>query len=216
MANQPLSFDIKNTSSKETIRRNIRHALSSKSPNTFPNIDINSELFEPIPDLLKEFVVNFRAMGGKYIPCTKENFVERLLKLIASQQYQSLLNTSTSLTNFLVENEISFYNVIDANSPVDAALVYADILIARSGSFVCSQKSSLYPSVKNLAQDLIIVSFLPNIVSDIKNAIALQQKRNQNAVHEMTEIVTPAIPPIIDGKENYSPLNPRYILLLIA
>ena len=216
MPNNPISFDTKNTSSKETVRKNIRHALTSKSPSKFPNIDLTSELFDPINDVLIDFVTNFRKAGGKYIPCTKENFMERLVKLIKSQQYKSILNTSSSLDSQLTKNNIFYYNSIDCSSQVDAAIVYSNILIARTGSMVFSQKNSLYPSIRNLGKDMIVVAFANHIIHDFKGALNAQQQINGANIPSISEIITPTLPELVDGKEFFPSSESRIILLLVS
>ena len=186
MPNNPISFDTKNTSSKETVRKNIRHALASKSPNKFPNIDLTSELFDPINDVLIDFVTNFRKAGGKYIPCTKENFMERLVKLIKSQQYKSILNTSSSLDSQLTKNNIFYYNSID-----------------------CS-------SIRNLGKDMIVVAFANHIIHDFKGALNAQQQINGANIPSISEIITPTLPELVDGKEFFPSSESRIILLLVS
>lgn len=216
MATNPVSFDTKNTSSKETVRKNIRHALASKSPSKFPNIDLTSELFDSPEDVLIDFVANFRNAGGKYIPCTKENFMERLVKLIKSQQYKSILNTSSSLDVQLTKNNIFFYNSIDSSSQVDAVIVYSNILIARTGSMLFSQKNSLYPSVRNLGKDIIVVAFANHIIPDLKGALNAQQQISGGNMPPISEIITPTLPELVDGKEIFPPSESRIILLLVS
>jgi L-lactate utilization protein LutC len=216
MSTNPISFDTKNTSSKETVRKNIRHALASKSSSKFPNIDLTSELFDPLDNVTIDFVNNFRNAGGKYIPCTKENFMERLIKLIKSQQYKSILNTSSSLDVQLTKNNIFYYNSIDSSSPVDAVIVYSNLLIARTGSMIFSQKNSLYPSVRNLGKDMIVVAFANHIISDLKEALNAQQQINGANIPPVSEIITPTLPELVDGKEIFSPSESRIILLLVS
>ncbi len=216
MSTNAVSFDTKNTSSKETVRKNIRHALASKSPSKFPNIDLTSELFDPTEDVLYDFVTNFRNAGGKYIPCTKENFMERLVKLIKSQQYKSILNTNSSLDAQLTKNNICFSNSIDSSALSDAVIAYSNILIARTGSMIFSQKNSLYPSVRNLGKDIIVVAFANHIIPDLKGALNAQQQINKANMPSISEIITPTLPDLVDGKEVFSPSESRIILLLVS
>jgi hypothetical protein len=79
------TFDSLNTTSKENMRRQIRHALTQKSTSKFPYIDIHADFFEKPKNLYAEFLQNFRNAGGKYILCNKDNFVDILHKLIEGQ-----------------------------------------------------------------------------------------------------------------------------------
>ena len=104
---------------------------------------------------------------------------------------------------------------MDINTPADAAIVFSDALIAHSCSFVFSPRNSLYPSVKGIASDLIIVAFANNIVPDMKTALAMQQERNEGKLYELNEIICPTPLTIRDNQEIRTPLTPRYILMLV-
>jgi L-lactate utilization protein LutC len=173
------SFETLNTTSKENMRRNIRHALTQKSTSKFPYIDIHADIFEQPNSLLANFCTNFRNAGGKLIGCNKDNFVERMHKLIVGQRYGTILNTNHSISPALTKRNLNYITCIDSHQQVDVAIVYSDILIARTGSMLFTQKFSLYPSVRNITKDIIVVAFEKNLVLDIKDAFALQQEKNQ-------------------------------------
>ena len=209
------TFDALNTTSKENMRRNIRHALTQKSTSKFPYIDIHSDIFEKPDSLLAIFCTNFRDAGGKLILCNRENFVDILHKLIVGQRYATILNTNHSISPALTKRNLNYLTCIDSHQQVDVAIVYSDILIARTGSMLFTQKYSLYPSVRNITKDIIVVAFEKHLVLDLKDAFALQHEKNQGIPYDLVEIITPTKPVNDKGEENYSPLEPRFILLLI-
>jgi len=209
------TFDTLITTPKENMRKAIRHALTEKSPTKFPNIDIHAELWENPKNTTAEFCNNFRNAGGKLIVCDKNNIVEFLYKIIAGQRYTTILNTSQLISPLLTKCNLNFISSLDIHQHVDVATVYSDMLIARTGSILFTQKHSLYPSVRNITKNIIVVAFEKNIVLDIKDAFALQQEKNQGALFDFTEIITPSRPANEKGEEDYSPLQPRFILLLI-
>ena len=200
---------------KETIRKNIRNGLAYKSPSSINVVDVAGELFPPISNLFVEFVENFRAAGGKYIPCTTQNMVQYLVKIAQGQQYNMLLNTSPNLGAYLDKYKVRHVNAITLNEPVDAALFFSDVLVARSGAIGFSQPVSQYASVKNLAKDIIVVSRERCIFPDYESALEYQCKRNGQTPYPMTEFIVPTRPEEVDGKPLYTPLNPRIILMLI-
>jgi len=209
------TFDNLNTTSKENMRRKIRHALTQKSTSKFPHIDIHADLFEKPENTVADFFHNFRNAGGKLIPCNKDNFVEFLYKVIVGQRYATILNTSHFIAPALTQKNLNYITCIGAHQQADVTIVYADILIARTGSMLFSQKFSLYPSVRNITKDIIVVAFEKNLVLDLKDAFVLQQEKNQGNLYDFAEIITPTKPVNDRGEENYSPTEPRFILLLI-
>jgi L-lactate utilization protein LutC len=209
------TFDTSNTTAKENMRRQIRHALTQKSASKFPYIDIHADIFEKPDNLLAEFCSNFRNAGGKYIVCNKNNFVDYLYQLIVNQRYTTILNTNHSISPALTKRNLNYITCIDSHQQVDVAIVYSDMLIARTGSMLFTQKFSLYPSVRNITKDIIVVAFEKNLVADIKDAFQIQQEKNQGILYDFSEIITPSKPVNEKGEENFSPLEPRFILLLI-
>jgi L-lactate utilization protein LutC len=209
------TFDNLNTTSKENMRRQIRHALTQKSTSKFPNIDLHADIFENNNNLLEEFCHNFRNAGGKLIFCNKDNFLDILQKLIEGQHYNTVLNTNNSISLALTKRNLNYITCIDSHRQVDVAIIYSPILIARTGSMLFSQKYSLYPSVRNITKDIIVVAFEKNLILDLKNALTLQQEKNQGNSEAFVEVITPTKQINDFGEDNYSTLNPRFILLLI-
>ncbi|MCL2289828.1 MAG: hypothetical protein FWC34_03880 [Bacteroidetes bacterium] len=208
-------FDNLNTTSKENMRREIRHALTKKSTSKFPNIDIHAEVFEKPENMLAEFAHNFRNAGGKVIVCNKENFADILHKVLTGQHYTTILNTNHSIAPALTQKNLNYITCMDPHQQADVAIIYADMLIARTGSVLFTQKYSLYPSVRNITKDIIVVAFEKSLVLDLKDAFIFQQERNQGSLYDFVEIITPTKPVNDKGKEDHSPLDPRFILLLI-
>ena len=209
------TFETPNTTTKENMRRKIRHALTLKSASKFPYIDIHADIFEKPENLLTEFCTNFRNAGGKFIISNKNNFVDYLHKLIVGQRYATILNTNQSISPVLTKRNLNYMTCIDSHQQVDVAIVYSDMLIARTGSMLFTQKYSLYPSVRNITKNIIVVAFEKNLVLDIKDAFQMQQEKNQGVIYDFVEIITPTKPVNDTEEENYSPLEPRFILLLI-
>lgn len=209
-----IELDPKNTSSKETIRKKIRHALSSKSLNKFPNIDLFSELFDQIDDTAMAFATKFREEGGKFIPCKAGDFFPMLMKLIENQHYNSILASDDSLIKILKEHGKNVSKMMFNNMLTDMAIFRADLLIARSGSMCFSQKHTLYPSVKNLAKDVIVVARPNNIVPDLKTAqFVLTEKYG---AFDLMEIITPEKQQETEEEETSNDAtSPTFILFMV-
>jgi len=204
------TLDTSNTTSKENMRRKIRHALTQKSASKFPQIDAHIEPFEKPENIAIEFCANFRSAGGKLITCARSNIINKLNKLVVEQNYTTVFNASHFLAPLLKKSNINYITCMDIHRQVDVTIVYADILIARTGSMMFTQNFSLYPSVRNITKDIIVVSFVNNLALDFKDAFAMLQEKNQGNMYEFAEIITPTKP----ENDDYSPLEPRFILLL--
>lgn len=208
----PKSLDPNIIASKEQIRKNIRNSLINKKSSSPVKIDTTTPLFTKNDDIIRQFVSNFRNAGGIFIPCTKENFSERLVYLLNGKKYNFILNSNKSLNKILEGARISYSDFIETDKPVDAAIIYSDLLIARSGSIGFSQKYSLYPSVLNLGKDLIVIAFIDHVVEDIGSAFQEIEKNIEQKTGVFTELITPTK---VSEDQEYSPENPQIILFFI-
>lgn len=208
----PKSLDPNIIASKEQIRKNIRNSLINKKSSSPVKIDTTTPLFTKNDDIIRQFVSNFRNAGGIFIPCTKENFSERLVYLLNGKKYNFILNSNKSLNKILEGARISYSDFIETDKPVDAAIIYSDLLIARSGSIGFSQKYSLYPSVLNLGKDLIVIAFIDHVVEDIGSAFQEIEKNIEQKTGVFTELITPTK---VREDQEYSPENPQIILFFI-
>lgn len=202
-----------NLSDKEIVRKHLRNAVRLNT--SFADLDVQSDKLQPIPDLVIEFVKNFREAGGKFIPCRPNDLVSRLIQLIQGLHYGNLLNTSPNLGKYLQKYKIPHFNAMNTYEPADAVLVFSDMLIARSGSIAFTQSISRYPSIKNLAKDIIIVSRERCIFQDVEHAMQYHLNRCHGAT-SMTEFLQPTKPEMMNGNPIYTPQNPRFILMMIA
>ena len=202
------------TTEKEIIRRNIRHALSYKAHNKFPNLDISTNLFDDGDNLLKTFVENFRNLGGKFIPCTSEQLIPKLLTLIQGQQYQKIIAIDDSLIQFLRNQNKQVKKDLVDGEPAHAAIFHTDALIARDGSICFTQKNILHTSIYNLANDIIVVANADSVTLNLKEAMD-RLVTLYGTQPPIIEIVKPAQPDEVDGKSRVTPASPRIILFLV-
>lgn len=205
-----------NLSTKEAIRKDIRNALLNKGVNRFPNLDLSVEFTDPSNDIAYDFVTRFRASGGKFIPCSKIQFAEYLIRLIQSQKYTRVLNTKPQFSNLLKANNINFSEILEDGQAADAVIVFSDNLILNPLGMVFAQRNTLYPSILGLASNIIIVAQENHIIRDLKSVFNHQCAQNNGEPYDISEIITPTPPPTtIDGHSAPTPSEPLYILILV-
>lgn len=221
---------------KDNICQSIRKALAT--PVHVPDINMDQELFPPIPNMLECFKQNFEAAGGKLVPFQMD--VSRMNDRAYASHFQksvydylkdyeletnrcmTVLNTSSQLAPVLANFNIPTIDYIRNSEPVDAAIVYAEFLIARTGSIVLSQRGGLmlYPSIRNLARNIIVLSQSSRIIPDLHTLTQLtttiQQKENRieesDFDFDMMEIIRPSL--VEDN--GASPTAPHFSLLLVV
>lgn len=221
---------------KDKICQSIRKALAT--PVHVPDINMEQELFPPIPDMLTCFKQNFEAAGGKLVPFEMD--VSRMNDRAYASQFQknvygylkdyeleasrcmTVLNTSPHLAPVLANFNIPTIDYIRNSEPVDAVIVYAEFLIARTGSIVLSQRGGLmlYPSIRNLARNIIVLSQSSRIIPDLHTLTKLTHttQPKENRIEEsdfdfdMLEIIRPSS---VDDSA-ISSTSPHFSLLLVV
>ena len=224
-----------NVTTKNKICAAIRTALATPIP--VPDINKASELFDPIENPLDCFVNNFLQAGGKYVPFEmqrsrmnerdyafkkQKEIYDYLKSEIEYGNCQTVLNASPQLSSVLQNFNIQYLESIPTDHTADAVIVYAEYLIARTGSVVLAQKEGtmLYPSIKDLSKNVIVLSssscITPDLHSLFDREIEYSQEENkpQNAEFQfdMMEIMRP----IHLNDDEYSPAQPHITLIMIV
>ena len=220
---------------KDNICQSIRKALAT--PVHVPDINMEQDLFAPIPDMLECFKQNFEEAGGKLVPfrmdVTRMNdrayashFQKNVYDYLKDYELEAsrcmtVLNTSPHLAPVLANFNIPTIDFIRNSEPVDAVIVFAEFLIARTGSIVLSQRGGLmlYPSIRNLARNIIVLSQSSRIIPDLHalTKLTLTTHQKENRIEEsdfdfdMLEIIRPSS---VDDS-NLSPTMPHFSLLLV-
>ncbi len=211
-------FDSSILTEKESIRQNIRNALSNKMEviNSELDMNLNADVYEPIAYPTATFIENFRSAGGLYVPCTNQDLIQILVRLCQSQKYGTVLSTSPFFSQYLEKYGVPYVTAVSPGEPADAVLVVSNVLVARTGSLGFSQALNVYPSVKGLARDLVVISRERCIFQDLDDALNAQTRKGENEGPAMTEFLRPTPIEKVDGVPQCSPVNPRIILLLVS
>ena len=105
---------------------------------------------------------------------------------------------------------------------MDAVIVFAEFLIARTGSIVLSQRNGLmlYPSIRNLARNIIVLSQSSRIIPDLhfltERTITTQQKENRIEESDFDFDMLEIIRPSKVGDDDTSSTRPHFSLLLVV
>lgn len=167
----------------------------------------------PMTNVQVEFWQNFQANGGKILRChTRQDRLKFLKMLADDQQYNVVLCTHNNLCPDLEQAQMNYINAISVNMPIDAVVALSTTLVARTGCIGFTQPVSRFVSMRNIAKDVIVISRMSDIVPDLEHALERNKKFAKDAG---MEFVTPTVLPKADGREQRTPQQPRYILLLL-
>lgn len=206
--------------SKDIIRKSIRNCLTYKNSNPPRDTDMKVPMYKNIDNVYSTFVQNFRKAGGLYVPCnnikgSEKNLVHRLVGILKGQKYTSIVNTCPNVEMFLNKYKVRHVNALNANETADAAVFFSDMLIARDGSIGFTQDNVQYASIRNMASNIIIISFLPCIYMEREEALTAYQVDNKGQNPAIVEFVKPTPLDNINNAMGGTPSNPQYILLMV-
>ncbi len=209
-------FDSSILTEKESIRQNIRNALSNKMEvlNTELDLNLNADVYEPIDNLPAAFIEKFRGAGGLYVPCTNQDLIQTVVRLCRSQKYGTVLSTSPFFSQYLERHGVPFVTAVSPGEPADAVLVVSNMLIARTGSLGFSQTLAVYPTVKGLARDIVVISRERCVFQDLDDALKIQGGGQSSS--PIVEFLRPQPVRKDDDTPRNTPANPRIILLLVS
>ncbi|MCR4965551.1 MAG: hypothetical protein K6A41_07820 [Bacteroidales bacterium] len=200
---------------KDIIRRMTRDAKDIKNLQVEQDLEqfsFFSNFSQPVVD---EFVQHFRENGGKFFPFPKDSIYQALAQFLQKQKYDSLVALTPNIHGFLEKRGIPFTNVLQSNEPADAVITFSDMLVACSGSVGFTPRTILYPSIRNLAKDIIVMSRTRCVFANHADAMAYQLSLGENAENGIVEFVTPKL--ILDekGQPIYTPQDPRIFVFMV-
>lgn len=168
------------SSSKETILKKIRKALSSSTPIPFPQSEGNNSLvLPPAKELEVQFAEEFTRLLGKFAFCLNyDELVVQLDALIATRGWTKVFCNETPLKQTLKAH--SFDQFTGTSLPdCDVSITCCENLVARTGTIVMSTASQSGRTVSVYAPIHICIAHTGQLVYDVKDA--LQQVKDKYA-----------------------------------
>jgi len=135
------------TTTKEKILKKIRSALLHKTDNPYPNIDLESDVYqesEESPDIV--FAEELLNVSGNFIYCESENeFAENLKELMTEHEWTNVFCAEEKLTALLDRSHVPFVSGKEDFLDMEVGLTSCEFLVARLGSVMVSsrQKSGI-------------------------------------------------------------------------
>lgn len=183
-------MNIRNTTAKERMLKQIRQALLHKRDNPYPDFE-DAPLYADSADTLDvTFAHAFTALGGHFIYCDGEvDLIESLVDLVEQLEVSKIAVWEPQLQQFL--NQYGFpYVAHDDDLPLlEVGLTSCEALIARTGSIMLSNASpsgrrlSIYPPIH------IVFATASQLVMDLKHAYkSVRERYPQNLPSMLTTI----------------------------
>lgn len=165
-------------SSKDSVLKKIREALSQPTPIPFPKSEGQSLVYQPLHQELEvEFAERFTALQGKFAFClSKREFSGQFNGLIGKTGWKKIYCQEPDLAVMLGES-LNVSNNPNDLAGCDVSVTGCEYLVARTGSICMSaaqlsgRKTSVYAPVH------VCVAYTSQLVFDVKDALEGMKER---------------------------------------
>jgi L-lactate dehydrogenase complex protein LldG len=180
------------STTKEKVLKRIRNALISKTANPYPDLDMNSAVYEPITEALDiTFAQELMKVGGQFIYCENMDEVLSTLKLLVqTNNFQPLFCNDRKMFDTLVEAGIPVENDTKYLPDVRAGITFCEFLVARLGSVMVSSRSGPGRRMNIFPEVHIVFAQSSQLVPDLKHAFAALKEKYPQRLPSMVSVIT--------------------------
>lgn len=180
------------TTTKEKILKRVRAALIHKTKNPYPNIDLDSNIYEgsaETPDLL--FAQQLTSAGGQFIFCENElDFIENLISLAKERKWDKFLCWEKEIQAHLDSCVFPYLSDDSQLEKVKVGITSCEFLVARTGSVIISSKQASGRRLPFFSSVHIVLAYSSQLVYDVKEALAKLKNKYANDFPSMITAIT--------------------------
>jgi L-lactate dehydrogenase complex protein LldG len=180
------------SASKEQILKKIRSALENKVPNPFPNIDLDSPIYqehEETNDIL--FAKEFTNINGQFIYCSDTyDLSNNLRALIDERKWTNIQCYDNELLELFENIQIKGIENKKMLDISEVGVTSCELLIARTGSILVSTKKSSGRSINIFPPVHIVIASTDQLVYDLKEALHIMKKKYKSNFPSMLSVVS--------------------------
>lgn len=186
---------IKESTTREKVLKNIRHALIDPSDNPFPDVEYESDIYQPMPEEHDvNFAVEFAKTGGKFVYCASApDMLVKVKAVFNDRGWTEAWSNEDSLTGLLNHAGVLAIRPNQGVEMMKVAVTSCEFLIARTGSIMMSSQQLSGRRLYSFPEIHIVIAFISQIVPDIKTALAgIREKYNGRMPSMVTMITGPS------------------------
>ncbi len=176
------------STNREKVLKKVRSALISKTPNPFPNLDMDSPVFHQTALPLElQFAEKFTESNGQFVLCNgRIELMENILMVCDSNDYTDVVCIDRNLSAFFDEFEFPHQSVFEPESDTDLQVVAlpCECVIAQQGTIVFSKNMTGDMRLLSSARNLMVIAHAHQIVPDLKEALDFVKAQNENKLPE--------------------------------
>ena len=179
------------SSGKEAILKNVRKALIHSTDIPYPGIEKTDFSFDGTnQDLALVFAEKFTSLLGNFSFCESEqDLYDQINSLVEEKQWNEVYCSDENIKSALGSFGFSAFSEKPLKE-ADVSITICESLVARTGSMVLSSAVSSGRTTSVYAPVHICIAKVSQLVYDVKDALALLQKKYGNQMPSMISFAT--------------------------
>lgn len=183
---------IRESTTREKVLKNIRHALIEPADNPFSGVEFDSPVYKPMnepPDI--NFAREFTLAGGKFIFCeSPEDMVKKVRLVFDDHLWEQAWCKDEALSGLLRHAGIKVKTGDDEMESMKVAVTSCEYLIARFGSIMVSSRQKSGRRMHAYPEIHVVIAFTSQVVNDLKDAIEKMRIKYSGRLPSMISVVT--------------------------
>lgn len=162
---------MKGNSEKGKVLKLVRNSLLDKADIPYSNIDMDSDIYDPITDdPVMVFAESIVANGGKFVYCkNEEDMINKLNSLIEYRNWSNkILSYGNALKDYLQANGIHTNQMEEEKAEVGITLCHS---ASARNSLIIVTSNQVDNEFSKLPNILIIIIFTSQIVTDLRTSL---------------------------------------------
>lgn len=179
------------SSGKEAILKNVRKALIHSTDIPYPGIEKTDFSFDGSQkDLALVFAEKFTSLLGNFSFCESEqDLYDQINSLVEEKQWNEVYCSDENIKSALGSFGFSAFSEKPLKD-ADVSITICESLVARTGSMVLSSAVSSGRTTSVYAPVHICIAKVSQLVYDVKDALALLQKKYGDQMPSMISFAT--------------------------
>lgn len=183
---------IRESTTREKVLKNIRHALLDTSENPFPDVEFDSEVFRSMTEETDvNFALEFTKVGGKFVFCDSPgDMLAKVQAVFADRDWTEAWCNEDSLTGLLNHAGIKVNSSDQDIEHMKVGVTSCESLIARLGSVMMSSRQYSGRRLYSFPEIHVVIAFTTQIVPDLKHALAGLREKYKEKLPSMVSLIT--------------------------
>jgi len=179
---------------KEKILTKIRQALLIRTPNPYPKLDFESDVYSTDENLMEvTFAEQLKNVDGNFVYCESENdFIKNFKALLDQKEWKQICCAEKDIGTFLEKHEIPFYQTSNELKNVDAGITSCEFLVARTGTILVSSKQTSGRTMSVYTPVHIVVAYVSQLVYNLNDAFEKLRAKHKDLPSMISAITGPS------------------------